>query len=557
MADLTIYNAPTVPPKYDQVGVFYIAFCVTWSTLLVAGMIFCWFNRHIPIIRIRGLPLSFSAIALLHVYWIMGQITYPVGQAVPTVLAYDLQYFAMGIYYPLGIALFQASNLRFLHVAKMQKQFAHPELRSTRRCNGGDSSWLCRLRNMDYMTRTLTFIGIGMALQFAITVGMWFACMKYHPTYGIPGTEIKGATLPEQMADLSRGWEWWPSLLWQVIWTWVAAPILIWRAWGIRDTMGWRTQTIVCCVASLHAVPMFMVASYVPSFAKVNVYFPPSQWIHVSIIIFEIFTVFVPIFELIRLRILSEKASSSNAKYDPSSLATVMRTTPSTEWKNTSSSTLAEKGLAIDCLEEYSGDRLFTMDALEHVLAKNPEPLQDFAAFSDFSGENIAFLSHAAAWKASLPEPLEKEHMYDAFNQALQIYITFISIRDAEFPLNISSQSLKHLESVFEKPARAIYGEGAVNAAVPFEVPSSSPAPHEISIARYTDEIPDGFNMAIFDDVQNHVKYLILTNTWPKFVEAMRRRTSVSTAHSDITASSDRTLATWVSVQSEKLKSLF
>lgn len=28
-----------------------------------------------------------------------------------------------------------------------------------------------------------------------------------------------------------------------------AAPILIWRAWGIRDTMGWRTQTIVCCVA--------------------------------------------------------------------------------------------------------------------------------------------------------------------------------------------------------------------------------------------------------------------------------------------------------------------
>lgn len=27
------------------------------------------------------------------------------------------------------------------------------------------------------------------------------------------------------------------------------APILIWRAWGIRDTMGWRTQTIGCCIS--------------------------------------------------------------------------------------------------------------------------------------------------------------------------------------------------------------------------------------------------------------------------------------------------------------------
>lgn len=27
------------------------------------------------------------------------------------------------------------------------------------------------------------------------------------------------------------------------------APYLIWRAWSIRDTMGWRTQTIGCCLS--------------------------------------------------------------------------------------------------------------------------------------------------------------------------------------------------------------------------------------------------------------------------------------------------------------------
>lgn len=50
---------------------------------------------------------------------------------------------------------------------------------------------------------------------------MWLACRKYHPTYGIPGTEIKGATVVEQIVDLGRGWEWWQSVLWQVIWTWI------------------------------------------------------------------------------------------------------------------------------------------------------------------------------------------------------------------------------------------------------------------------------------------------------------------------------------------------
>lgn len=47
--------------------------------------------------------------------------------------------------------------------------------------------------------------------------------MKYHPTYGLPGTQIKGATLPEQLVDLGRGWEWWPSVLWQVVWTWIVS----------------------------------------------------------------------------------------------------------------------------------------------------------------------------------------------------------------------------------------------------------------------------------------------------------------------------------------------
>lgn len=165
MPGLTVYNIPPSPPKWDRVGVFYIAWCVAWSTVLLAGMAFCLVNRHNPILRVRGLSLSFPAIALLHVYWILGQITYPIGGTVRMVLAYDIQYFAMGVYFPLGIALFHASNHRFLHIAKLQKQFVHAEPRAGRDLKSTDASWLCRLRNIKYTTKIFLFIGIGMVLQ--------------------------------------------------------------------------------------------------------------------------------------------------------------------------------------------------------------------------------------------------------------------------------------------------------------------------------------------------------------------------------------------------------
>lgn len=162
---LTIYNVPPMPPNWDRVGVLYISFCATWTTLVTTGMAFCWYNRHLPVLRVRGLPLAFGAVAFLHLYWIMAQITYPIGATMPIVIAYDVQYFVMGTWFPLGIALFHASNLRFLRVATLQKQYTLSNIRKTRGCNGGHSSWLCRIRNMDYSTKTTAFITIGLVFQ--------------------------------------------------------------------------------------------------------------------------------------------------------------------------------------------------------------------------------------------------------------------------------------------------------------------------------------------------------------------------------------------------------
>ncbi|KAI1098151.1 hypothetical protein F4804DRAFT_136479 [Jackrogersella minutella] len=558
MIQLSLYDLPQSPPNFDAVGRFYIAFCATWTFLLLVGVMFLVLNRSNPILKIRGISLSLTAILFLHIYWILAQITYPIGFTLPILAAYDVQYFFMGIWFPLGVALFHASNTRFLYVAQMQKQYAQ-SLNIRRKkpgCNGADTSWLCRLRNLDYPTKILIYIGIGIIFQILLTVGMWLMCKKYHPSFGIAGTELPSGTIAEQLIELSRGWEWWPSALWQAIWTWIIAPIMIWKAWDIRDTLGWRFQTIGCCLSNLHATPLWLISMYVPAFTKVNQYFAPSEWIHLSVMMFEIFAVFVPCWLVVRQRRLHKRAADSNAKWETTSQST-LRASHSVEWKTAS---LVEKGITIDFLDREMGDRLFTMSALDHVLNENPGPLQQFSALRDFSGENIAFLTNVSSWKASWRGGATDDQIRELFTRALVIYTSFISPRDAEFPINLSSKDLKHLEEIFEKPARIVCGEARVDQATPFDGPSQSSdsetdSAHDYielqEIAgriQYAGEISNAFDFGVFDRAQAHIKYLVLTNTWPKFVtEIQQQRRSGETERSHGTGKSQSTLASRVS----------
>ena len=275
---------------------------------------------------------------------------------------------------------------------------------------------------------------------------------------------------------------------------------------------------------------------------------------------FEIFTVFVPICEVIKLWIMSKKTTESMTKYLSSSSSTQFNRSASVDVKSTPSSSLAEKGQMIEVLDESSSDRLYTMDGLEQTLRTNSNELQEFAALSEFSGENIAFLREVERWKSSWPETLnsnDEQQMIGAFNQALRIYAAFISTHDAEFPLNIASQSLKHMETIFEKPARVLFGEKTVNPTAPFDEPfaSSSSDIHDPQ-ASYTGEVPAAFDMTILDPIQDHVKYLVLTNTWPKFVESIRRRSMDSQDTGYSWAGSERTFRSWLSHKRVKLLSL-
>lgn len=78
---------------------------------------------------------------------------------------------------------------------------------------------------------------------------MWVISRKWHSSWGIPGTEVYGTPM-EQKMKMGRGWEWWPSLVMMFVWSWIIAPIVLWRSRNIRDTQSWRVQTIGCVIST-------------------------------------------------------------------------------------------------------------------------------------------------------------------------------------------------------------------------------------------------------------------------------------------------------------------
>lgn len=259
---------------------------------------------------------------------------------------------------------------------------------------------------------------------------------------------------------------------------------------------------------------------------------------------FEVFTVFVPVFQVFKFWAQRKNTARSNAKWESTPQTATLSPISSQDWIFPSIS-FTGKGKAFDIFNEDLGDRLLTMTALEYVLSENPAPLQEFSALRDFSGENIAFLTSVAKWKSSCVEMVSDEQRREIYNAALEIYIDYVSPTDAEFPLNLSSSEIKRVKDIFEEAARSVCGEEKINAATPFDIEIApfrsceGDGPFELTNRagprmKYEGEIPDTFDATVFDSIQSHIKYLVLTNTWPRFVDEMqaRRRRSSETAQS-------------------------
>lgn len=185
----------------DGVGWTYITIFIVWNLSLLSGFAFLWTHRQHPSLRMRRLPLLFAGVSVLHIYgalctlctyahtyyiqvcfcitWIRQHrayadlipLAYPFGAVFPC----TVEFWAMSILVPLGMALFHASNSQFLHLAARQKHFArmsslkdHEPIDEKKAQEVVNSRWKRIMNGMeraDNIERTLIFIGIGMAVQ--------------------------------------------------------------------------------------------------------------------------------------------------------------------------------------------------------------------------------------------------------------------------------------------------------------------------------------------------------------------------------------------------------
>ncbi|KAI3056205.1 hypothetical protein CBS147353_11223 [Aspergillus niger] len=517
-SELGATAASTPQPAYTAVSISCACLAGTWTVVVASGMAYLIAHRNTPPLLLRGLGLSLSAVVMLHVYWTSVQF----GTMIGTIMPGDAEYWVMGTYLPCGIALFHASNSRVYHVAKLQEGYiirssGGNDLYSTR----GKLGVVDRFRRLAYTTKILVFVTVASLIQVFLTVLMWLISRKWHRTWGIPGTEVHGTEMQPK----------WPGVLGQFFWSWIVGPVVLWKSRHIHDTHGWRVQTIGCIIANLPATPMWLIALYVPAMEPVNQYWLPPQWICIFIWVMEVFAVLLPCREVMRYHAIRQGAFNSIARWEPN-------TNPSADGTMARRSAFVLGELTASGRESWGRtpgssysprDSIFTKRALECVLARNPAPLQDFAAHRDFPGENIAFLTRVAEWKSSLPHAVWDSRISDygdltdlireQFHRALCIYTTFISERHAQLPINISSQERNELKNVFEGPAGLLFGDGRpVNPAVPFDSPGYGPTLSASPVSSIKAESGSLFADNVFDRAEKSIKNLVLTNTWPKLV---------------------------------------
>ena len=265
-----------------------------------------------------------------------------------------------------------------------------------------------------------------------------------------------------------------------------------------------------------------------------------------------------------------ETRQATNGLYGDGSLKSPSACSTTTTLKSSSENTLIGKR----SFESRKSDML-TMTALENALRTNAVPLLEFATLKDFSGENISFLTHVADWRRYwlTPKASTAEHRRRQFIAATRIYAHFISLEFSEFSINISSKEMRRLHDVFEGAATLLYrhSRGSVSSSTSDNAtPFDSVIPNEVtelatasksSFSSITElktginldslgranlramsrmqeldidevladiEIPQAFTEIVFDPAEGEIKYLVLTNTWPKFVNVGRANSQMS-----------------------------
>ena len=332
------------------------------------------------------------------------------------------------------------------------------------------------------------------------------------------------------------------------------------------------------------------------------------MWLAPGIIVMQFCTIFFPIIEIFEhrhgIRKTMHELSSDTTLYASSTRTQYLEK----QLQETSTSNLRQDVSAFKLFNELQASsigRLYSLAALERALLINPSPLLHFAATQDFTAENIVFLTEIRCWREAwraAPKDLNTGDITEGarirlFQMAVEIFITSIYEKTAEFPINVESHISKDLTAMFGpavpegqrlsgesgrvRPVDGMFCIGpdgkhgidldrmaecsatlwadskkyAATAIVATpaspSLPPSSPGltsssgfsststtpdvtqedqiftfevhPSVVPLGKGRGRIREGFDEHVFDAAEASIKFLVLTNTWRRFVQLRER----------------------------------
>ncbi|KAK4935625.1 hypothetical protein LTR10_023348 [Elasticomyces elasticus] len=297
------------------------------------------------------------------------------------------------------------------------------------------------------------------------------------------------------------------------------------------------------------------------------------MWLAPGIIVMQFTTIFFPVYEVYQAK--------SHIRTTLAILQAWEDKKDAAESERHLTSSASSHSLGTNTSSSMASSRLHrelcSMSSLEKALAVNPSPLLHFAATKDFTAENILFLVQVSRWRQAfrtaprLGGAITDVARLHFFEIALQIYMDRVCERTTNFPINIEWQIRQCLENVFAPavPANAcrhncgiapfegatehpihdrnitgdtlpitlrqeVHRQGAPTGKVlhPYTFPAEKaehifePHPAVAPLGISHAMIGDGFNEDVFNAAEQSIKYLVLTNTWQKFVKHGEERST-------------------------------
>jgi len=178
------------------------------------------------------------------------------------------------------------------------------------------------------------------------------------------------------------------------------------------------------------------------------------------------------------------------------------------------------------------------MQALEFSIEQNIEPLIAWAAAREFTAENCIFLREVRNFKKKWGclKVVTTAQRRQMFTDASLIFYALVNPFTAESPINIEYKIFKNLQTMFQDidfdpymprsktPEDQNSSQATREVVCPWEDTLSRPTSMDSNLTSSSTAstrtiVPSTFTENVFDPAFESIKYLVFTNTWPRYVE--------------------------------------